>query len=110
MQNLVFTAAWNGSQFHNKIHCKYFTTLRLPNEKKYVLNERYAVYLSEKCIKSAKLIKITPCTLTQLTDTFFHLDTGYNKETSINIFKRIYRLKDNDEASTIFWLMLYETV
>ncbi len=100
MENIIkFSYNWN-----NKLNCDCFTTIRF--SKKYVnkINQKFKVYLKDKFLFNAILLKVKPFKLRGLTDWLCFIDTGYNKETTLDIIKKMYKnIKDDD----IIYILLF---
>jgi hypothetical protein len=110
MEIINFNSPWNGNSLHSKIHCNYFTTIRIHNSDKYVLNKKYVITYKDKSIKMAQIIKIRQATLSTLSELYFYLDCGYSKENSIKMFETMYRLKPGQVDTLVFDVILLETI
>jgi hypothetical protein len=89
MEILNFSTNWN-----NKIDCNCFTTIRIFNPKKHFKNNNFEVYLQKKLKFEAVILGITITKLDQLNDYVCYLDTGYSKEETTTIFRKMYPLID----------------
>lgn len=85
MEALSFSYNWN-----NKLHCNYFTTLRLYNEKKYFVGNKLAVDLNMEQLKVAEVVGHKKILITDINDFIAGLDTGYTVTETVNILKRMY--------------------
>ena len=99
-----FSTNWN-----NKLACKFFTTIRLKNENKYVHNKLYTIHLKNQPIKQAEIIQIKNFTLSQLTEVIASLDTGYCLEDTKSMLNQMYSKKVNVNTHP-FSLILLKTV
>lgn len=110
MEVLRFSSNWNGTAFHFKIHCNYFTTFRLHNAEKYKLNEIYNIHFCDKPVKQARIIKLITAPTSNLSDMFYFLDTGYCKEKTLKMIQKMYKLSEEDLKTTLFDIILLETI
>jgi len=110
MEILRFSSNWNGTAFHFKIHCNYFTTFRLHNAEKYKLNETYQIQFLDKPVKYARIIKLITAPASNLSDMFYYLDCGYSKVKSLIMIQKMYKLSEEDLSSTLFDIILLETI
>ena len=110
MDALNFNSSWNGSKFHNKIHNKYFTSIRLENPEKFILNKSYVIEFKHQPVKIAKIIRLVSSTLPKLSELYFFLDCGYNKIDSLKLFATMYRFNSVQLENQLFYIMLFETV
>jgi len=102
--NLNFSFNWN-----NKLDCRCFTTIRLKNERLYPIGKELTVLLKNKPLKTVKIIDVKHFTLPQLNEFMAMLDTGYNLESTIDIFHKMYPQTVNDE-SVVLSMLLLETI
>ena len=96
-----FTKNWN-----NKLECNYFTTIRKYDDSKFFyyegkLNEIDDIYIGSAIYRSAKLIKIVVCKLSEIDDLLKILDTGTLKYP--DVFSK-FGLKDDSKVM----ILLYE--
>jgi hypothetical protein len=87
MNNLRFTSNWNGKLYADK----YFTTIRMWNEKKYVIGEFYEVYLNDEYIGTAELRSTRRTSRGKLNEFVSGLDTGYPVAATQQIIGRMYK-------------------
>jgi hypothetical protein len=80
-----FTYNWN-----NKLNCKAFTTIRLRNPSKYILNNTYRIELKGDEIGTAKLVAMHDFYLKDLSETVSLIDTGYSKKEATDIILKMY--------------------
>jgi hypothetical protein len=80
-----FSYNWN-----NKLSCRAFTTIRLHNPSKYILNERYYIRLKSNEIGTGQIVAINDFLLKNLTTTVAYIDTGYCKEECTKIINKMY--------------------
>ncbi|RME95484.1 MAG: hypothetical protein D6772_13105 [Bacteroidetes bacterium] len=99
LQNLSFSYNWN-----NKLYCKSWTTLRLYNSKKYAVGANFEVYFKPKgkerqYLGTAELVTVRKTRLSSLNEFVARLDTGYNLEKTVEIFRRMYPNQEDPELS-----------
>lgn len=87
MNNLKFSYNWNGKLYSTK----YFTTIRLWNEKKYVVGDSYEVYLKDEYIGTAELRSARRTSRGKLNEFVSGLDTGYPVAATQQIIGRMYK-------------------
>lgn len=92
---IKFSYNWN-----NKLENKAFTTIRLHNDKKYIIGKTYEIELNTKPKGKAILKDKRTLKLNQLNDFISYIDTGYSVEETTQIIKRMY--KNIDLANTLF--------
>lgn len=86
---LRFSFNWN-----NKLGCKSFSTLRLYNEARYVVNTPFQVYLKDQYLGIAELRAVRKTKSTNLNEFVCQLDTGYGVAETQKILKRMYKGKE----------------
>lgn len=99
---IKFSFNWN-----NKLENKAFTTIRLHNPNKYKTGNVYEIELNETPKGTARLQEIRVLNLWQLNDFICYLDTGYNKEQTLNMLQRMYKNIDPNTAKFDFCLLVY---
>src|SRR6218665_1822071 len=97
---LKFSYNWN-----RKLNCKAFTTIRLHNPGKYAVGHSYEIFLKEKYHCHAKCIELKVFKMKDLNNYMAYLDTGYNKETTLEIVKKMYPKINVEEAYFDFILL-----
>jgi len=97
---LNFSYNWN-----NKLYNKAFTSIRLYNPTKYVINNLYNVNLKGNYLFTAKLIDLKILYPKNISNWLAYLDSGYNAEEVINILSKIYK-NNNDILNTKFHYLL----
>ena len=97
---IKFSYNWN-----NKICCKCFTTLRIEDNQKYIIGNKYKITLKEKYIKSVEIIDIRCFKINNIGDYIGYLDTGYSGVETIAIIKKMYPKVDFSIISLYFILM-----
>lgn len=103
MQNKInFNYNWN-----NKLQCKIFTTIRLENPKKYIINEKYEIFLKEKSLGIAQIVDIKNMFLKDINEYIAGIDTGYNAEECKNIILKMYPNYDFEKGKISFILLKY---
>ncbi len=88
MKDIDFSYNWN-----NKLENNCYSTIRIHNEKKYVAEKLYNIYLKNEFLHVAKILKIKTFALHDLSDIMAYLDTGYDKEETIKIINKMYKEK-----------------
>lgn len=91
MDILDFAYNWN-----NKINCKVFTTLRLHNENKYFIGNKFEIHLKKQFVKKVEVISVKAIFLTQINDFIAGIDTGYSTEECRDIIYKMYKNKNLD--------------
>jgi hypothetical protein len=76
----------------------------------YELNKTYQINFGNKQIKYARIIKLITAPASNLSDMFYYLDTGYSKEKSLKMIQKMYKLSEVDLKSTLFDIILLETI
>jgi len=97
-----FSYNWN-----KKLDNKAFTTIRLHNPKKYIVGNEYNIEINEQQKGVALLQDKRVLGISQLNDFICYLDTGYNKEQTINMLQRMYKSIDLQTALFDFCLLVY---
>lgn len=85
MEKLEFSTNWN-----NKLECKCFTTIRIYKQTKHFRGNQFEVFLQRKFKTKANVLGTIITKLDQLNDYVCYLDTGYNKEETTAIFRKMY--------------------
>lgn len=106
MNIIDFNYNWN-----NKLNNTAFTTIRLRNDKKYVINNKFYIDLHTGKNKVSKgiatIIDIKHFTINKLNNYIAFLDTGYNSTEATRIIQTMYKNKippinwDTQELSLI---------
>ena len=99
--NISFSYNWN-----NKLDCNAFTTIRLFQPDKHKVDMPVSCILkgAKKCDGSIKKVKVF--LLAEMTDYMAWLDTGYDKEKTIKIIKRMYSSVDFNTKQLAFILIV----
>ena len=100
-----FSINWN-----RKLSCKFFTTIRLSNPKKYEVDKIYKIFRADNYCYDAKIHQIKYCTIYDLPEYTCYLDTGYSREETINIFKKMYLQKNINWETQIMSVVLLENL
>lgn len=82
---LDFSFNWN-----NKLHANYFTTIRIPNSKKYYPGKRLKIIVKKEYAFNAEVIDIKIIMAQDLPNWTCYLETGYNKQETLNILYKMY--------------------
>lgn len=88
MKKLNFSYNWN-----NKLHCKYFTTLRL-RQGKYQVGDQYEIMLKDKFMGIGEIMAIKHLYINDINEYIAGLDTGYPVEDTIKIIRTMYKKVD----------------
>lgn len=103
-ESLKFSYNWN-----NKLYCKVFTTIRLPQEK-FRVGNTLSVVLKNDYAGDCEVLSVTKFKLNDLTNGMALIDTGYSKQECIKVissmYPRIYKLDNNMVMVLVFlhWL------
>lgn len=97
-----FSFNWN-----NKLTNRAFTTLRLHNPGKYVVGQRYQIELKGQPKGTATLAQKRIVELQNLNEFICFLDTGYSRNDTIAIIKRMYKGIEMT-AKMDFCLLVYD--
>jgi len=97
---LNFSYNWN-----NKLYNKAFTSIKLYNPNKYIINNLYKVNLKGNYLFTAKIIDLKIILAKDINNFIAYIDTGYSKEEVINILSKIYK-NNTDILNTKFHLLL----
>jgi hypothetical protein len=103
--DIHFSINWN-----RKLQCKFFTTIRLCNYAKYHLGRIYKIFRAENYCYDARVESIRYCTIDQLPDFTCYLDTGYSKEETIGIFKKMYLQKNINWETQLMAVILLQNL
>ena len=105
MEKLEFSTNWN-----NKLDCKCFPTIRIYNPNKHYNGNQFEVYLQKKYRAKVQVIALSLIKLNQLSDYVCYIDTGYSKEETIEILKKMYpRIDFRNQYLTILLLKKVDT-
>lgn len=85
MEKLTFSTNWN-----SKLECNCFTTIRLYNLAKHFQGNQFEIFLQKKFKSKALVLGTVITKLDKLSDYVCYLDTGYNKEQTKEIFRKMY--------------------
>lgn len=85
MNTINYNYNWN-----NKLASTYHTTIRLRNDKKYVVGQQYMEKLKSKELGVVQLIDLRHLKIDQLNDFIAGLDTGYSLQECKNILLKMY--------------------
>lgn len=101
-QKITFSHNWNG-----KLFCYAFTTFRLRNDAKYKVGQEYDIYLKGHEHEPVVISYIRHFKIDEISEVLWLLDTGYNKEESVNMMKTMYRnIVQNWETQDISFIVL----
>lgn len=98
---LTFSTNWN-----NKLDCDVFSTIRL-GAAKYFKGNKFKIVLKNGTPFFATVLEVYWFKLNQLTDARAYLDTGYDKEKTIDIIRTMYKNTEVnvDEANFVYVLL-----
>ncbi|MDD4992153.1 MAG: hypothetical protein PHR83_07980 [Paludibacter sp.] len=99
---IQFSYNWN-----NKLQNKAFTTIRLHNPNKYKVGNVYEIEINDNPKGTATLQDVRVLRIDQLNDFICYLDTGYNREQTINMLQRMYKNINLKTALFDFLLLVY---
>jgi hypothetical protein len=85
MEKLEFSTNWN-----NKLDCKCFTTIRIYNLSKHFRGNQFEIFLQKKFKTKPQVLGTILTKLDELSDYVCYLDTGYNREQTTAILKKMY--------------------
>lgn len=110
-KEISFGALWNSRKPDvSKLDLSCFSTIRIQSYK-YNVGEVYAITFKrgkEVIIKGvAELKSITPFLLQNLTEGMALLDTGYSKEKTTQIIKKMYPKVNFDSQKLVFLVLKY---
>ena len=106
-EELIFNTNWN-----KKLDCDFFTSIRINNDRKFVVGNKYVIKLGKKdqplktYPRMAVLIAKHTINLAGIKDYMAYLDTGYNAEETKELIRKIYRFKiPNIETKPLDYLL-----
>src|ERR1035437_8316844 len=102
---ISFSYNWN-----NKLDNKAFTTIRLHNPNKYIVENEYNIILNEIPKAIAVLQDKRTFNIIKLNDFICYLDTGYNQTQTINMLKRMYNNINLNTALFDLCLLVYKKI
>ena len=85
LPEINFSYNWN-----QKLHCYSFTTLRLQQNDKYIVKQKYRIKLKKELIAIAEIEDIRNFYLHELNEFIARLDTGYSLKMTKDIIKKMY--------------------
>lgn len=88
MSQLIIKFSYN---WNNKLACNAFTTLRLRNDAKYIVDRVGDAYLKDEHIASVRIVAIKHFTIDKINELVARVDTGYSREETVSIIKRMYK-------------------
>jgi hypothetical protein len=88
LEEIKFSTNWN-----NKLSNKSFSTIRIFNSNKYIVGYSYKILLKENYLFDAKIEFEKGFYLNQLSEPMARLDTGYSRNETIEILKKMYKNK-----------------
>lgn len=90
LEKINFNTNWN-----NKLNNKTFSTIRIFNNKKFIIGYYYKILLKNEYLFDAKLEFEKSFYIDGLTNPMAYLDTGYPRNETIDILKKMYKDKIN---------------
>lgn len=88
MENINFSHNWNG-----KLKNKVFTTIRLLNNSKYVIGNKYNISLKYYPVGIAEIVDIKYIKISEIDNFSAMLDTGYSAFATRELIKQMYKNK-----------------
>lgn len=89
-QKINFSTNWN-----KKLYTDIFTTIRL-SKNKYRIGRHYKVFLKNTYFGIVQIKEVKIFRATKLPNITAQLDTGYSKDETLGIIKRMYRLSERE--------------
>lgn len=96
---IAFSTNWN-----SKLDSKFFTTIRISNQRKYYRGNILDVKFKDKTFQ-AIVEEVKTKTISEFSDYELMLDTGYPKEDAVNILKNMYQQIDFETAKFDYILL-----
>lgn len=93
-----FSTNWN-----NKLHNQCFSALRLKSAK-YQRGDQHEIQLKKQTICYAQIVLLKEIKLSQLTEGICLLDTGYNKQETVQIIEKMYP-NVHIQATPFYWIV-----
>lgn len=103
METIKFSNNWN-----YKLFTENFTTIRLFS-KKYQVGKMYELEFKGKKTE-VECVHITPIRLADIPEYTFLTDTGYDKETSLKMFREMYKNKVDVNAVPFAIIVLKQKI
>ena len=109
MEILNFSSKWNQRVGH-KLDCKCFTTFR--KSSRFNENDQVAIYYNKDTAKElyygvAIVLEKRKLKVQQLSESICYLDTGYNKDETVNILAKMYKMSLQEMLDGyIYWYLL----
>lgn len=105
-EQLIFSTNWN-----NKLQCTCFSTIRLRNDKRYMLNKSFDIVSRAGSANvdwgKARIVSITHFRLSQLTEAMAFIDTAYGRSECQGIIRTIYKnIVSNFETQDFSFIIL----
>lgn len=111
MKNEIsFSYNWN-----NKLKNKVFTTIRIENNSRYQIGKTLTVRFDSKDPEKslfflAEIVDVKKSLLKDLPTYTCWLDTGYSKEDTIDIIKKMYINKNINLSTQYFYIILLKRI
>jgi hypothetical protein len=86
INSISFSSNWN-----NKLSCKSFSTIRVRNDKRFIIGNDYSIILKNEPIYIAKIVSISHIEISKLTPAMSYLDTGYSPQEQIKMMATMYK-------------------
>jgi hypothetical protein len=87
-KSIIFSCNWNG-----KLFCKCHSTMRIRNDKKYILSDEYIEILKDIPFQVVKIVAMVHFPLVKCTESMALLDTGYCRAEHIKMLETMYKNK-----------------
>lgn len=101
--DISFSYNWN-----KKLYCRFFTTIRLANYKKYHVGNVYRIMHKENYAFDGMIVKIEYYKLHEIPEAVCMLDTGLTKPETIELIQKKYSGKNIDWSSQLLCVLLIE--
>ena len=88
MENINFSHNWN-----RKLKNKVFTTIRLLNNSKYIIGNKYHISLKYYPVGIAEIVDIKYIKISEIDNFSAMLDTGYSAFATRELIKQMYKNK-----------------
>lgn len=104
MKEIAFSTNWNDKL---SWQARYFTTIRLFNESKYIKGDTYIVSLKKKYIGNAILYDAKSIYGRDINDWMAVIDTGYEAQDFLKILSRMYKTTEPENLHLHYLLFKF---
>ncbi|MCX6208346.1 MAG: hypothetical protein NTZ59_02295 [Bacteroidetes bacterium] len=105
MDYIKFSQNWNG-----KLHCKFFTTIRLAQSQRFFIGKMVDIFLKEQRLFDANIVSVIECLIDDLPEEICYINTGYNKQATVELMKKIYSAKNIDWSNQKLHIIFLENL